>query len=182
MRYRRLALPGSTVFLTLVVEGRKPIFRDPELIALLDGAIESVRERHPFEREAHVYLPDHLHVMWTLPDNDADYAKRVRLIKEAFTRAFIFRHPPPERSESRQTRSEQAIWQRRYWEHTIRDERDFFAHLDYIHLNPVRHGLISAPNEWVFSSFNSWVDREVYEPRWGSDAMPELPEWAKKWE
>ena len=120
--------------------------------------------------------------MWTLPDNDGDYAKRVRLIKEAFTRAYIYRYPPPERSESRRTKGEQSIWQRRYWEHTIRDERDFLAQLDYIHLNPVHHGLVRAPREWPQSSFMTWVGREVYEPHWGSDAMPELPEWAKQWE
>ncbi len=182
MRYRRLTIPGSTVFLTLVVEGRRPLFQNPERIATFDAALRRVRARHPFESEAHVVLPDHLHVMWTLPEGDADYSKRIRLLKDLFTRALMYHGPLPGRSESRRKKGEQAIWQRRFWEHTIGDERDFFTHLDYIHLNPVHHGYVRSPLEWPYSSFKSWVEREVYEPHWGSDATPELPKWAMKWE
>ena len=182
MRYRRLNIPGATVFLTMVLEDRRPLFQNAATVALLNAAIEKVRARHPFECEAHAVLPDHLHVLWTLPEGDTDYPKRVRLFKEAFTRAYMYRHAPPERSESRRAKGEQAIWQRRYWEHTVRDERDIFAHLDYVHLNPVHHGLAQSPGAWPHSSFAAWVAREVYEPHWGSDTMPELPAWAKGWE
>ena len=182
MRYRRILIEGACYAFTVVTHQRQSIFSDPQTVQLLDDVIDKVRGRHPFEIEAHVVLPDHLHTLWTLPDGDAKYATRWRLIKEAFTRAYGQRHALPERTETARARGEQPVWQRRFWEHLIRDERDFAAHLDYIHLNPVHHGLVTAPRDWPHSTFAEWVERGVYEPTWGSGENPELPDWAKRYE
>ena len=112
-------------------------------------------------------LPDHLHAVWTLPEGDADFAKRWQLIKSTFSRAL----PSGERiSESRIARRERGIWQRRYWEHTIRDENDFARHVDYIHINPVKHGLVTRVRDWPFSSFHRMVKLGIYPEDWAGDA------------
>jgi len=141
MRYRRVSIPGACYFFTLVTEHRRPLLREPRAVALFLGAVEKVRARHPFEVDAYVVLPDHLHALWTLPVGDANFSTRWRLIKEGFTRGYLKTHEHPQRSESRRAKGEQGIWQRGFWEHAIRDEADFAAHLDYIHINPVKHGL-----------------------------------------
>ena len=179
MRYRRVKLEGATYFFTLVTHERRKLFADPELVALLYAAIARIQARHPFEQIAQVVLPDHLHAIWQLPPDDADYSMRWRLIKEAFTKTYLKLHHPPEINASRQKKGEQGLWQRRFWEHLIKDDKDFADHVDYIHLNPVRHGLAAAPREWPHSSFAAWVARDVYAPNWGSGEMPELPAWAK---
>lgn len=106
----------------------------------------------------------------------------MRLIKDTFTRAYLKSHEPPDRNASRLSKGEQGIWQRRFWEHCIRNESDFARHLDYIHLNPVHHGLAAAPRDWEHSSFRTWVDRGVYEEMWGSGLSAELPDWARQHE
>jgi putative transposase len=178
MRYRRAEVAGGTYFFTLVTEQRRPLFRESETVALLMAAIEKVRSRHRFEIDAMVVLPDHLHALWTLPEGESDFSLRWRLIKEAFTRAYIKIHAAPHRNASRRAKGEQGIWQRRFWEHAIRDETDFHAHLDYIHINPVRHGLVRAARDWPHSTFRDWVARGGYDETWGSQKMPSLPAWA----
>lgn len=182
MRYRRVKIEGASYFFTLVTHDRQPLFRDPQSVQMLSDAIAKVGIRHPFTIEAQVVLPDHMHTIWTLPDSDANYATRLRLIKEAFTRAYCKRFGLPTRTETARTRGEQPVWQRRFWEHVIRDEQDYAAHVDYIHHNPVRHGLVTAPRDWPHSTFAQWVERGVYDLTWGSDEMPEFPEWAKRHE
>ena len=119
---------------------------------------------HPFEVNAIVVLPDHLHAIWTLPDGDGDYALRWRLIKTTFSRA----QPQLERrSDSRKAKHERGIWQRRYWEHRIRDERDMSAHVDYVHINPLKHGHVSRVRDWPWSSFHSHVRAGVLPADWG---------------
>jgi putative transposase len=178
MRYRRVFVPGASYFFTVVTHQRAPIFSDKLAVELYRRAVQKVQAAWPFTLEAEVVLPDHIHVLWTLPDNDLDYPTRMRLIKAEFSRSFIKQHRPlGERSASRAAKGEQAVWQRRYWEHMIRDERDFQAHLDYIHINPTKHGLVAAARDWPHSTFGIWVERGMYEPWWGSDDMPELPEW-----
>ena len=130
MRYRRATLPGGSYFFTVVTERRFPLFRDDACVALFLESAEKIRSRHPFEIDAYVVLPDHLHALWTLPEGDANFSTRWRLIKEAFTRAYLKAHSPPERNESRRSKGEQGIWQRRFWEHVIRDEADFITHLE----------------------------------------------------
>jgi REP-associated tyrosine transposase len=178
MRYRRSAVAGATYFFTVVTYQRHSLFADAQAVALLDEAIRRVRERRPFVLEAQVVMPDHLHAMWTLPDADCDYPTRWRLIKEGFTRRYVARWGETETDLRRHIRGERTIWQRRYWERLIRNDRDFAAHLDYIHLNPVRHGLTSAPREWPHSTFLAWVAEGAYDVTWGSGEMPPLPAWA----
>jgi putative transposase len=177
MRYRRAHVSGGTFFFTLVTERRRALFRDGEAVRLLLEAVEKVRSRHPFEVDAYVVLPDHLHTLWTLPQGDTKFSTRWRLVKEAFTRAYLKTHEAPDRTESRRSKGEQSIWQRRFWEHAIRSEADFAAHVDYIHINPVKHGLVAAARDWPYSSFRDWVAREAYDETWGSNDMPPLPEW-----
>jgi len=182
MRYRRVKLSGGSFFFTLVTEYRRPLFRETRVVALFLEVVEKIRCRHPFEFDAYVVLPDHLHALWTLPEGDTNFSTRWRLIKEAFTRAYVKAHGAPYRNESRRSKGEQGVWQRRFWEHTIRDDSDFARHLDYIHINPVHHGLSAAARDWPHSSFLAWVERGAYDPLWGSDAPAELPEWAKQHE
>jgi putative transposase len=180
MRYRRVFVPGASYFFTLVTYRRAPIFSDPAVVDLYRRAVRKVQEARPFTIEAEVILPEHIHLLCTLPDGDADYPTRLRLIKTAFTRAMFSRSSATEPSPSRMAKGERAIWQRRYWEHTIRDERDFRAHLDYIHINPVKHGLAKAARDWQHSTFLKWVERGAYDPWWGGDEMPPLPDWVEE--
>jgi putative transposase len=177
MRYRRSDVAGATYFFTVVTYQRQSLFADAEAVAMLQAAVQRVRERRPFVIEAQVVLPDHLHTMWTLPDEDCDYSTRWRLINERFTRQYVARWGETELDLRRSLRGERTIWQRRYWEHLIRDDRDFVAHLDYIHLNPVRHRLAKAPRDWPHSTFLGWVAKGTYDLSWGSGEMPPLPAW-----
>jgi putative transposase len=182
MRYRRIKVEGASYFFTLVTQDRRKLFTDAETVVLLEQAIARVKQRHPFEVEAQVIMPDHLHALWHLPERDADYSTRWRLIKEGFTKAVVNRCGTRPIETARRARGEQSVWQRRFWEHLIRDDRDFAAHLDYIHLNPVHHGYVTAPRDWPYSTFRKWVAQGVYEPEWGSNEKPELPEWANRFE
>jgi putative transposase len=181
MRYRRIRVDGGTYFFTVVTDRRRPIFGSQETVALLDVAINRIKVRWPFELDAIVILPDHLHAIWTMPEGESNYSTRWRLIKESFTRSWLAKNGPIGRSPSRAAKGEQSVWQRRFWEHTIRDEDDFIKHLDYIHANPVQHGLTAAPADWPYSSFRDWVARGAYTPDW----MPIgqlVPDWASKYE
>ena len=180
MRYRRANVPGASYFFTVVIHERRPIFNDPGTISLFEAGLDRIKARHPFHVDALVILPDHIHTIWTLPEGDSDFSTRWRLVKEAFTKPFVRAIGPLPRNASRCSKCEQSIWQSRFWEHVIRDEADFAAHVDYIHFNPVRHGLAKAARDWPYSSFSAWVERGVYEPHWGSDEMPPLPEWAAR--
>lgn len=187
MRYRRAKIAGASYFFTVVTHGRLPIFNDAETVALFENALSRIKIRHPFDIDAFdidafVILPDHIHIIWTLPEGDADFSLRWRLVKEAFTKRFVRAHQPIERNASRHSKGEQGVWQRRFWEHVIRDDADFAAHLDYIHYNPVRHGLVTAARDWPHSSFSDWIARGVYEPHWVSNDMPPLPDWAVRGE
>ena len=180
MRYRRITVPGATYFFTLVTYGRTPLLSDADNVTRWHRALAKVRHVRPFELDAEVILPDHMHMLWTLPEGDADYATRIRLIKSAFTKDIgnIAGSSPVHASRAR--KGEREVWQRRYWEHLIRDERDFSDHLDYIHINPVKHGLVKRPGDWPHSTFHAWLARGAYEAHWGSDELPELPEWFKR--
>src|ERR1700719_232873 len=163
--YRRNSVPGGSYFFTVNLENRRLRFLT-EHIDLLRDALRYVQDRHPFTVEAIVGLPDHLHAIWTLPQADADFATRWRLIKSAFSR----RLPVGERiSDSRAAKGERGIWQRRYWEHTIRDEKDFTRHIDYIHINPVKHGLVPRVRDWPYSSFHRMVKLGIYPEDWAGD-------------
>jgi putative transposase len=182
MRYKRLKVEGASYFYTVVTHERRKIFTDPDAVILFNAAIAHIQARHPFELEAQVVLPDHIHALWQLPNNDADYSIRWRRIKETFTKSYVKVYKAADANLSRRRRGEQAIWQRRFWEHLIRDNVDFGNHLDYIHLNPVQHGLVSSPSDWPHSTIHEWTARGVYESNWGSSAKPEIPDWATAFE
>jgi len=162
VQYRRNRVAGGSYFFTLALADRS----SDALIAhidLLREAFSAARARRPFVVEAVVILPEHLHTIWSLPEGDTDYPARWTHLKSHFSRAVAQRL-----SLDRNERGEFALWQRRYWEHTIRDEADFAAHCDYIHFNPVKHGLVSRPADWDWSSFGRFVEQGVYPADWGA--------------
>ena len=167
--YRRYYVDGAMVFFTLVTHGRRKLFDEELARSCLHNALVTVGKKRPFTIDAVVLLPDHLHMIWTLPAGDGDFSVRWRRIKSEFTKCYLSAggHEGP-RSSSRRKRNERGIWQRRFWDHVIRDELDFERHLDYIHYNPVKHGLVQNACDWPYSSFQRWVERGVYEPNWGS--------------
>jgi putative transposase len=166
MEYRRAKVAGGTYFFTVVTHNRRPFLCEPENIEILRKAFRYVRDSHPFEIDAIAILPDHIHCLWTLPLEDCDFSTRWRLIKSYFSRNC---HPQyhGERSISRSSKREQAIWQRRFWEHCIDSESDFTTHLDYIHYNPVRHRLVACVHDWQYSSFHREVKNGRYRSTWG---------------
>ena len=152
MRYRRSRQNGGTYFFTVVTHQRKKILCEKANVDLLRDSFRVVKDKHPFTIDAMVVLPDHLHCMWTLPENDHDYSGRWRLIKTCFTR-----HAKVD-----------SAWQGRFWEHTIRDDTDYENHMAYIHINPVKHGHVISPVEWAHSSFHRYVKMGWFDRHWGS--------------
>ena len=177
--YRRAYIPGGTYFLTLVTHDRQPLLGSSAAVTRLRRAIREVMRELPFEVSAAVVLPDHVHFLWNLPPGDADYSRRVGKIKVLFTRSTREGQSTPSVvSGSRTKKREGGVWQRRFWEHTVGDERDFEACLNYIHYNPVKHGLVTCPHLWPHSSFPKWVESGLYLPEWGCSCggrRPSLP-------
>jgi len=160
--YIRAYVPGGSYFFTVALLERRRCLLT-ENIDTLREAFRSIKTQRPFKIEAIVILPDHLHCIWTLPQNDTDFSTRWRLIKTSFSRSIV----PGERlSTRRQLKQERGIWQRRFWEHAIRDQRDFDNHLDYIHYNPVKHGLVKCVADWPYSSFHNFVRLGQYPLEW----------------
>ena len=167
--YRRNFITGGCFFFTVNLADRR-LRLLTEHIDELRIAFRKVRQQHPFTIEAMVVLPDHLHAVWTLPEGDANFATRWRLIKSAFSHSL----PAGEQiSSSRAAKGERGIWQRRYWEHTVRDETDLERHVDYIHINPVKHGLVARVRDWPFSSFHRMVKLGVYPEDWAGVVVNE---------
>ena len=146
--YKRLLVPGGTYFFTVNLADRRSGLLTKH-IEHLRAAWKHVAERHSFETVAVAILPDHLHTVWTLPEGDDDFATRWRLIKTRFTSAL----PEADKGQGRRP-GERGVWQRRFWEHAIRDERDLEAHVNYIHWNPVKHGHVADVDEWPYSSWH----------------------------
>ena len=163
--YTRTFTPGGTFFFTVNLADRsETLFTDH--IDELRASVRRVRDMHPFHINAMVVLPEHIHAVWTLPPGDIDYPTRWALIKAGFSRKL----PKAEHiSASRSKKGERGIWQRRYWEHQIRDENDFARHVDYIHYNPVKHGYVKSPCEWAHSSVHRFIREGVLPPDWGED-------------
>ncbi|MEH2079442.1 MAG: transposase [Nostoc sp.] len=167
MQYRQATIEGGTYFFTLVTYKRQRLLCLPTNVCLLRKIFWSVMHQHPFIIDAFVLLPDHLHCIWTLPQGDRNFSTRWRLIKSYFSRHCITLLQE-NLSTSRQNKKERGIWQRRFWEHLIRDEMDFKNHLEYIHYNPVKHGLLKAPKDWEYSSFHRSVRQGMYDITWGA--------------
>lgn len=175
MSHFRRALTGSTFFFTLVAWRRRPILCDDAILTALRDAIHIVRARRPFTIDAWVQLPDHLHCIWTLPPDDTDFSQRWREIKHHVSYVCRSYNDAAPRSAAMKRRGDSTIWQRRFWEHQIRDGCDFERHADYIHINPVRHGHVAHASLWPYSSFGKFVKEGRYPADWcGPVEMLEL--------
>ena len=167
--YRRAKIAGGIFFFTLTLADRSSdlLVRDIDRLRRVYG---SVQQRRPFETPAICILPDHLHAIWSLPRGDHDFARRWSLIKSGFSRGL----PAAPRTLSKMVKREKGIWQRRYWEHAIRDDQDLSRHIDYIHFNPVKHRLVPSVCQWPHSSFHRYVRRGDLPEDWGGDVR-DLP-------
>lgn len=150
--YRRFYRNGGSYFFTVVTYNRCHLFRSPENIQMLRESFNKIMERRPFHIDAIVVLPDHIHCIWTLPVNDSDFSTRWRLIKRNFSSRML--SPLTKNGEKK-------IWQRRFWEHLIRNENDLHRHMDYIHYNPVKHKYVNQPENWEYSSYNRLFSRGI---------------------
>ena len=168
-RYRRQNTPGSTWFFTVVTYERRAFLCDEKVRSALREAIKKVQTNHPFKIEAWVLLPDHFHCIWTLPEQDSNYPLRIRLLKRYVTQSCAgFLHRDSLNTPSRRKRKESTIWQRRYWEHRLRTDKDFRNHMDYIHYNPVKHECCQSPTEWPYSTIHRLTKEGVYPKNWAS--------------
>lgn len=154
--YVRARLAGGTYFFTVTSRHRRPLLVNDDVRVALRDAIDVTRQRWPFQIDAWALLPDHLHCVWTLPGDDADFSKRWSTIKRLTTQALG-----------------RSLWQPRFWEHLIRDEHDFERHLDYIHFNPVKHGHTTRAVDWPYSTFHRYLRQGIYTADW-CDLNPDL--------
>jgi putative transposase len=166
-RYRRLKIEGATYFFTVNTHLRRPILTTEVVREALREGIMQLRQNMPFTIEAWVLLPDHIHTIWTLPPGDANYASRWAIIKREASKRWQSSKGPTMLSASQQIRQETGFWQRRFWEHQIRDDIDFQRHLDYIHWNPVKHGYARKVADWPYSTFHRFLAQGLYPPDWG---------------
>ena len=168
--YRRYRVDGGTYFFTVALYDRRTALLT-ENIGLLRNAVTEIKRKHPFRIDAMVVLPEHLHCIFTLPENDHDFPMRWRQIKSAFSRQL----PATERlSKSRINKHERGIWQRRFWEHAIADQNDFNRHVEYIHFNPVKHRLTERVADWPYSTFFKYVEQGICPLSWGGEYAEEL--------
>ena len=170
--YQRVYQPGGTYFFTVNLLERAGNDLLTRQIDHLRDAVRIVRDAHPFKIDSWAVLPDHMHCVIQLPEDDSDFTLRWRLIKSRFSKSL----PLTERcSAVRMRRGERGIWQRRFWEHLIRDEADYTAHMDYVHFNPVKHGLVQRVIDWPYSTFHRLVDNGNYPRDWagspGADTL-----------
>jgi putative transposase len=174
MTYYRRMRTGHTFFFTLVSFDRRPILCHPKIRDSLRIAIQNLRQSHPFSIDGWVLLPDHLHCIWTLPEGDSDFSTRWSLIKRSVSRfSPEVALDPDARDASAKKHRESTIWQRRFWEHLIRDDIDFERHLDYIHFNPVRHGYAGRAIDWPYTTIHRYVKDGIYPSDWSGGADPE---------
>ena len=164
-RYLRARVAGATFFFTVAIVDRSDDLLVREIDRLRD-AYRVAQERRPFETVAICVLPDHLHTIWSLPEGDANFPQRWNLIKSIFSRGLA---PATSRSARHIAKREKGLWQRRYWEHVIRDENDLARHIDYVHFNPVKHGYVARVRDWPHSSFHQYVARGELPDDWGGD-------------
>ncbi|MDD3012156.1 MAG: transposase [Candidatus Gastranaerophilales bacterium] len=165
MQYRRAFIQNSYVFITVVTNRRRNIL--VKNINLLRKSFKNAKRFYSFEIYSAVILPDHFHLM-IKPENIDKYPQIIKLIKSYFSKNIdISSINDYELSRSRQSKKEKDIWQRRYWEHSIKDEQDLYKHIDYIHYNPVKHGYVKNVKDWKYSSFDKFVKKEFYQENWG---------------
>lgn len=168
--YRRANTPGATYFFTVVTYRRRAILCDEDVRTALRQAILKIRGQYPFQIDAWVLLPDHLHTIWTLPPDDARFALRWQQIKRHVTLCCGERlHKAEWMNDSKIKHRESTLWQRRYWEHQIRNDTDYQRHMDYLHYNPVKHGLVGHVKDWPYSSFHRYVAAGAYGEDWAME-------------
>ena len=166
--YRRAYVPGGSFFFTVVTERRAPIFRTETARTILGSAIRHCRRKWPFRLDALVLLDEHCHAIWTLPAGDTRYSARWGFIKKEFTQVWLaLEGLEQSRSESRLKQRRRGVWQRRFWEHALRDDNDYARHFDYVHYNPVKHGYVERVRDWPYSTFHRYVKQGVYDADWG---------------
>ncbi len=162
--YKRIYISDHYYFFTAVTHKRTPIFKSPDHVQLLRDAFRYVKERRSFDLLAASVMPDHIHCIWRMPEGDSNYSVRWQMLKTAFSRKIRKKHPG------------KKVWQPRFWEHVIRNEKDLIRHLDYIHYNPVKHGLCRSPCDWQYSSFQRYLKAGFYEPDWGLEYPSSISE------
>ena len=179
--YRRRYVPGGTFFFTLVTCDRRPFLCDQVARPILRDCLREAQRERAFTIDAVVLLPDHLHAIWTLPPGDATYSLRWAAIKANFTREWLAcggQESTITGDHHRQGR--RGVWQPRFYEHTVEDDDDFIAHVEYIHFNPVKHGLVHCPRDWPYSSFHRYIRLGHYAPQWccggGHETIRDLPD------
>lgn len=162
--YKRAYVPGGSF---LVTHRRRRFLTQSDARTLLGNIIRECQQERPFDINAIVLLPDHLHAIWSLPHGDSDYSGRWGWIKKEFTKRWLESGGTETAiSEARKREGRRGIWQPRFWEHTLEDEDDFERHFDYIHYNPVKHKLVKCPRDWEWSSFHRWVNYGAYPDHW----------------
>jgi putative transposase len=167
MGLRRYYVPDAIVFITQVVQGREPIFRTPAHVELLRNTLHQVKALHPFAMLGYVFLPEHLHLMLAVTGSST-FSQIMHSLKPNFTKAY---------KQAMGIDGSLRFWQRRFYDHLIRNEDDFARHLDYIHYNPVKHRAVSKPEDWLHSSFLAWKERGIYEDEWGWVEPETLVSW-----
>ncbi len=163
--YRRVRVGCGTWFFTVVTAHRRHVLASSASMEALRGSIAEVQRDQPFVIDAWVVLPDHMHAIWTL--QDSDFSRRWARIKRGFTRRCGLPHVSLRGSDA-------GIWQRRFWEHLVRDDDDFARHMDYVHYNPVKHGHVARVIDWPWSTFHRCVRRGPNTPDWG-EREPVVP-------
>ena len=169
--YRRNHLPGGTFFFTVNLHDRASNLLVKH-IDILRAAVRATRQKLSFHINAWVVLPDHTHCVWTLPQGDSNFPARWHAIKSTFSKSLP---DAGTRTAESTRRGERGIWQRGYWEHTMRDEADLAAHIDYIHYNPLKHGHVTNLSDWPHSTFHGYVSQGHYPRSWGHTAPPNEP-------
>jgi putative transposase len=164
VQYRRNIVEGATYFFTLTLRDRTRTTLTDHADALR-AIVQEVRKQIPFTIDAMVILPEHLHAVWTLPEGDSNYVRRLRLMKARFT-SHLLRDGE---MIAKDARGEYAVWQKRYWEHTIRDETDFEMHINYVHFNPVKHGYVKRASDWPHSSIHRYIRSGLVSADWACD-------------
>ena len=171
VKYRRAKVAGGCYFLTLALQDRRSdlLFKNA---ALLHRCLQDTQARLPFRVPALAVLPDHVHMLMVLPPDDSDFSARIRMLKASFVGALRQQVGSEVRTNAK---GEANIWQRRFWEHLIRDEQDYRHHVDYIHINPLKHGWVNRVQDWPYSSFHRAVRAGLYPQDWAGDADAEVP-------
>ena len=166
--YRRAAAKGGSYFFTLVSYQRRNIFCDKAIRLALRQAIKTTQKKYPFNIDAWVLLPNHMHCIWTLPEEDNNFSQRWSLIKRKVSIECAQQYKQQQLlTESKVKHRESTIWQRRFWEHQIRNQQDFNNHLDYIHYNPVKHNYCNSPSQWQYSTIHRYIKVGYYAYNWG---------------